>query len=208
MHPIAILLVVLTCCVVACGESNPTDTDSDSGQTPVAVDPTTLIVPGRQLGRVPVHARPETLDSLLGAPYRSDSGAGTTVAYYRSPFPGDTTTLTAILTFEPDDNMRKELQTLRTASPMYRDSFGLGVGSARADILRRYALRNPVGRFPDGRDSVVVYPTGTGLTFELDPAGVCRGLSVHATDHRPTGNYRPDYPEMATEEVAPDEARE
>ena len=194
-------MLFLACCLslltVACSDPEPQSSESNTRTS--APDSTILILPGRQLGQISVHARPEVLDTLLGQPYRSDSGAGTTVAYYHPPLEGDTTTLTIVLTLEPDDSMRKNVQIVRTGSPRYRDEYGLGVGSPRARITEHYALSERLATYVMTGDSVGVYATGTGLTWEIDARGTCRGLSVHDTRRTPFPNYRPDYPEMTRE---------
>ena len=197
MRATFILLAYLSLLTLAC--TDPATEATEVGARPTVPDSTTLIVPGRRLGLIPVHARPEVLESLLKPPYRSDSGAGTTVAYYQSPLPGDTTTLTVILTMEPEDSMRKNVQIIRTGSPRYRDEYGLGVGSPRDSIAKNYALSERLASYGEGSDSVAVYATGTGLTWEIDTDGNCRGLSVHDTRRTPSPNYRPDYPEMTRE---------
>ena len=197
MRAMLFLAYCLFLLTVACSDPEPATSDDDIRTS--APDSTILILPGRQLGQIHVHARPEVLDTLLGQPYRSDSGAGTTVAYYHSPLEGDTTTLTVVLTLEPDDSMRKNVQIVRTGSPEYRDEYGLGVGSSRERIAEHYNLSGSLGGYPASGDSVGVYATATGLTWEIDAEGICRGLSVHDTRRTPSPNYRPEYPEMTRE---------
>ena len=157
-----------------------------------------LWVAGERLGKFHILDRIERVNSLVGPPLTSDSGAGTTVATYRVLAGRDSADLLAILTFEADDNMHKDLQVVRTTDPYFRDTQGLGVGSHRAAIQAVYPLAAAAGGYilPAG-DSAQVYDTGTGVAFELDTRGVCRALSVHNPDRSPTENYRPDYPEMA-----------
>ena len=197
MRAMLFLAFCLTLFTVACTDAEPATSDADIRAS--APDSTILILPGRQLGQIPVHARPEVLDTLLGQPYRSNSGAGTTVAYYNPRLKDDTTTLTIILTLEPDDSMRKNVQIVRTESPRYRDEHGLGVGSSRARITDQYPLSERLATYVMTGDSVGVYATGTGLTWEIDSHGTCRGLSVHDTRRTPSPDYRPDYPEMTRE---------
>ena len=159
---------------------------------------------GERLGQFRILDRIDRVDSLVGPPLRSESGAGTTVATYRVPAGRDSADLLAILTFEADDNMHKDLQVVRTTDPYFRDTQGLGVGSQRAAIQAVYPLDAAAGGYilPAG-DSAQVYDTGTGVAFELDTRGVCRALSVHNPDRSPTENYRPDYPEMAIRDSLP-----
>ena len=168
-----------------------------------ATPATARLVPGERLGGLRLLARMETVDSLLGPPVYSDSGAGTTVARYRTVVGGDSVELLLILTFEPTDDMRKDLQVARTVARVYRDTFDLGVGSSLEAFSAHYTLDGPLASYATGADSVQVYDTGNGLAVEIDRAGVCRGVAVHVRDRYPTVNYRPDYPEMAVREVTP-----
>ena len=156
-------------------------------------------VAGRHLGPLRILDRIATVDSLVGPPVAGDSGAGTTVATYRVAAGRDSVDLLAILAFEADDAMHKDLQVVRTTSPYFRDAHDIGVGSRRRAIAAKYRIDQAAGAYATSSgDSVWVYEAAVGVVFELDGGGICRGLAVHNPDRTPTVNYRPEYPEMAT----------
>ncbi len=191
----AVLLLCMACSDGPSTESSVTR-DSESSLSPP--EPSYPIVAGERLGTLRILDRMDTVSQKLGPAVFSDSGAGTTVSRYELKDGGNEADLILILTFEPQDSMRKDLQVARTTFTRYRDSFGLGVGSGRDSIASHYALESPAAVFVSGGDSLWVHDTGEGLTFELDANGICRGLAVHTTNRKPTVHYRADYPEMAT----------
>ncbi|WP_116125654.1 hypothetical protein [Lewinella sp. IMCC34183] len=182
----------------ACGTDTVASATQETAAPERPVDSTLLIVPGHRLGPLTVLQRMDSVANTIGTPTFSDSGAGTTVSTYRLADGADSAELVLILTFEPTDNMRKDLQVARTTARKFHDSYGIGVGSQREELESRYNLEGPLSTFAVAGDSVRLYDTGTGLSFEFDARGTCRGLAVHAQSRYPTSNYRPDYPEMAT----------
>ena len=196
------LVAGFTLLCAACGSDTapvataPAATETASPERPV--DSTLLIVAGHRLGPLIVLERSDSVVNTIGTPTFSDSGMGTTVATYRLADGTDSADLVLILTFEPTDSMRKDLQIARTTARKFQDSHGIGVGSRRTDVQQHYDLAGPLSTFAVAGDSMYVYDTGTGLAFEFDGGGVCQGLAVHALTRYPTSNYRPEYPEMAT----------
>jgi hypothetical protein len=147
-----------------------------------AISPAHLIIPGKKIGHVYIHADADSLAAKLGHPSFTDAAMGALMMQWTAHANGQVyeTTTYSHRNMGNDDNSVSYIKEIRTTHPKFKTAGYVGVGSELKDVVKLYKLiKRGVPGSTDKKASLYEDYTA-GIGFEVDPNGKCTAILVHA----------------------------
>ncbi|MES2456736.1 MAG: hypothetical protein V4594_14380 [Bacteroidota bacterium] len=159
---------------------------ADESKTP---DTVLLLVPGKSAGNIRLNEDTEPIHRALGKPDAGDAAMQKAVAiWYKDHDPKSYAT--AIYSVrDTGDSPVARVKQIRSTSPLYRTSSGIGVSSALEDIQKEFIVKE----VPDytGEKGVKIYDSKDGVAFEIGTDLKCQAILVHPAGEEIKATYLP-----------------
>jgi len=182
---IPFVLIILS----ACNQNRPTVKQSlaDSVHTAdtasiKAVSPAHLIVPGKKIGRIYIHADADSLAAKLGHPSFTDAAMGALMMQWTVHTDGtvyETSTYSHRNMGEADNSV-SYIKEIRTTHPKFKTADYVGVGSELKDAMKIYKLKKHEVPGGTNKKTSLYEDYAAGIGFEVDSNGKCTAVLVHA----------------------------
>lgn len=140
-------------------------------------DVETAIQAGRSIGRIHVNQNAEEVIRLLGKPKSGDAAMGKAVSFWEEY---------AVYTVrDTGAHPIARVKEIRVATPGFKSSKGIGVGSGLANIQKAYKVSKSESYQSSGK-SFDVYSDPSGIAFEIDATGTCVAVIVFPSGKQPS----------------------
>lgn len=176
-------LVVMSSCL---GGSN-----RPAGRLPTSDD--YLIVPGSSVGKIALEENTDSVNLLMGKPDFSDAAMGKVVEtwYHNQDSASGSLSVYAARKMGVGDEISRIKKIKITASD-YRTREGIGAGDSLINIARIFIVR-PIDTFRSQKLLYTTYGTKRGMTFIINPKGVCNAIIIHSPSDSESTAYLPFY---------------
>jgi hypothetical protein len=163
---------------------HPDSTHIDSAANGAASNNT--IVPGKNIGKVEIGMKDQSLEPLLGKPDFSDAAMGKAwlTWYGKKPDEHNNKRQLNIYTSYSDTSMRdKSVQQIRTTSSFFKTAQDIHVYSSLNDIQKAFPDIKKTPQSADDAKNFTVYDdVNNGIAFKIINANgqqICRAIFVH-----------------------------
>lgn len=161
-----------------------------------------IILPGEKVGHITIEANAADLDSILGAPDRSDAAMGKAWLTWmgKRDDHNNETQLDIYTTYSDSTMSKKTVQQIRTTSSYFSTVSGIHVYSDLEKIREAFPPIQKVATYREGEREFQVYDDREGgIAFEIVTAGaedICTGIIVHLKGKPVTDTYMYLHPDM------------
>lgn len=154
---------------------------SDTSAANTSTDTTWLITPGKSIGHIVLDGDVRDVITQLGKPDSSDAAMGSSLmVWFAGHNPtGNRTAVFSRHNMGGKDESISHVRKVLVTSPKFKTSEGLGVGSAKTDIDKKYTLKATSSYATKGGEVKVYTDLTKGISFEIDGSGKCVGVVVH-----------------------------
>jgi len=162
------------------------------------------IVPGKSIGNIRLNETTAEVMAAMGNPDSSNSPAGTIMRWFSAPTgKGTDTSMNSITLYAPGKSTAKgeegKVKSIRVTSPYYKTAEKVSCGSTLTFIKMHYpSLKNSTLAFKDKTGSqVLIYDAvNDGITFEINEATKCAGITIHEPGKKASETYMSIYGEI------------
>jgi hypothetical protein len=157
---------------------------SDTGAAASSTQTDWLITPGKGIGHIVLDADVQDVIKQLGKPDSSDAAMGSALmVWFADHNPsGNRTAVFARHNMGGKDESVSHVRKVLITSPKFKTADGLGVGSAKTDLDKKYTLKATSDYTGKGGKVQVYTDLAKGVSFEIDGNGKCVGVVVHKVD--------------------------
>lgn len=168
-----------------------------SNHTPAGYPPSSkeyLINPGEGVGAITIGENKTTVQTTLQEPRseRETNKRSSIASWYQ---PEDSTKILMSILFSSEDstgNITKKVKRILVTDTLFRTKEGVGTGELLIDIARVFIVR-PIDTFRHNLLKYTTYGTRQGMTFVINPKGLCDAVIIHSTKESDTLVYQPFY---------------
>ncbi len=154
------------------------------------VDSSTLIIAGKQIGALSLGQDAKTL-SKLGKPNAGDAAMGRAWGIWYDKSDSSIVDYAVYTAYSDSTMQAKSIQQLRTNSPLYKTTDGLGVRSDLSMLRNVYPALQQSDRYLNTKtkDTLTIYDeVKQGIAFEL-VNNSCVGVVVHPANQKSNQTY-------------------
>jgi hypothetical protein len=147
-----------------------------------AIPPDQLITPGQAIGHIRLEAGLDSIVRELGRPDTGDAAMGSELAtwYANHDTAGYKTSIFARHNMGNADEPVKHIKKILVTSPWFKTAEYISTGNNLKDIRKFYTLKKGSTYTAKGQTIQVYTDMTKGISFEIDPAGNCVSILVHA----------------------------
>lgn len=161
------------------------------GHPPASKD--LLITPGISVGKININDNMDSIMSVMGKPDMADAAMGKVVAtwYHNHDSVSGGIAVYASRQMGVGDEISR-VKKIRITDSAYRTQEGIGTGELFIDIARIYVLR-PVDTFRHNKEKFTIFDTQKGMTFIVNPKGICDAIVIQNPKDSVNTAYLPFY---------------
>lgn len=154
-----------------------------------------LITPGISVGNIKLEENMDSVLQILGKPDSVEQKGGKSIVIW---FTNHDTASGSISIYEIPQKSKTNGRTINLvkkiaiADTAYRTQDGIGSGDSLINIARIFIVR-PYDTFRNHHLLYTTYGTMHGITFVINPKGICQSVIVHSAKDSETNAYKPFY---------------
>lgn len=153
-----------------------------------------LIKPGVSVGKIIIGENLDSVRQQMGQPDASDAAMGGRVI--ETWFSKHDSLSTNISLYAVDTSMNRTgqqwVKKIKVTDAAYRTQEGIGAGDSLINIARIFIVR-PIDTFSYKNLLYTTFGTQRGMTFVIDPKGVCQSIIIYPRSDGDSSAYRPFY---------------
>lgn len=181
---LSVLLLLLASCIG--GNNRP------FGHPPASKE--FLITPGVSVGAVKIGERLDSVIQKKGKPDWSNAAMGGKVI--ETWYSNEDTTSANISVYAVDTTMDRTgqqwVKKIKVTDAAFRTQEGIGTGDSIINIARIFIVR-PIDSFRHDKLLYTTFGTQRGMTFVINPKGICQSIIIYTPSEGDSSAYLPFY---------------
>lgn len=153
-----------------------------------------LISPGASVGNIAIGENLDSVAKQMGKADLSDAAMGGKVidTWYLNHDTSAVSLSVYAVDTSVDRTGRQWVRKIRVSNPAYRTQEGVGAGDSLINIARMFVVR-PIDTFRYEKILYTTFGTQRGMTFVINPKGVCQSIIVYPPAEGDSSAYVPFY---------------
>lgn len=183
-----LLILIPILIVAACRQKGDTAVSSETPDLPDttevrAIPAEQLITPGKSIGHISLGGSLDSLIQMLGRPDAGDAAMGSQLStwYANHDTAGYQTSVFSSRNMGNKDEALSRIKKILVTSPWFKTAEYMSTGNTMQDIDKYYTLKEGNSyQSKQGKTIKTYSDIDKGISFEIDGAGKCVSILVHA----------------------------
>lgn len=195
MRNLAFYLILAMILFAGCSSEQDSQTHDSVTVASIASDTNTrneetLLIPGKSAGNIKIDEDTAPVYKIMGKPDAGDAAMQKAVAvWYQNHDPRSYATAVFSVR-DTGDHPIARIKQIRTTSPEFKTSNGIGVHSSLSDIQGTFTVKK-VANTPNGSNDPQIYDSVAGIAFEINKEQQCTAVLIHPAAEELKATYLP-----------------